>query len=456
LFYLPARLVEEANPEWRLVSWTLSLIVVGLTLLLLHRSGPSVLVRRMAFPVMFFLVAVPWPTVVEAPLIQNLTKFNAAASVELLNLIGTPAMRRGNVIEISAGLVGIEEACSGIRSFQACLMIALFLGAYYQLRHSRRVQLVVAGFALALLFNLGRTVLLVSVASRKGMAAIAEWHDPAGVTILVGCFTGVWLVAARLRRLEWGRGSKVITSPSEVVNHPTSVFVQRGILQVSAATAIGLAAWLLFTETGVEWWYRRHEQQPAKRALWTVQWPREEDAFRELPFNERTVQLLRFDEGMNASWRLPDGSPCQAIFLRWKPGRIAVHLARSHTPEVCLTAGGRQLAGAPESRFVRVNGLDLPFDVYHVRAENLWVYYCLWEDRIWGETSATEQLSYENRLKPVLAGRRNLGQRSLEFAVWSAASEAEVEALVAQCLNSIIRPQKLTATSENHLPASPR
>jgi hypothetical protein len=33
LLYAPTRLIEEANPEWRLVSWALALEVVGLTLL---------------------------------------------------------------------------------------------------------------------------------------------------------------------------------------------------------------------------------------------------------------------------------------------------------------------------------------------------------------------------------------------------------------------------------------
>ena len=34
--YLPTRLIQEANPEWRLVSWALALEVVAITLLLLR------------------------------------------------------------------------------------------------------------------------------------------------------------------------------------------------------------------------------------------------------------------------------------------------------------------------------------------------------------------------------------------------------------------------------------
>ena len=99
-------------------------------------------------------------------------------------------------------MVGIDDACSGIRSFQATLMISLFLGELYALSAWRRALCVLAGFGLAFVFNVGRTLLLTWVASTKGIGAIASWHDPAGVTILVGCFLGLWLVARSLKKAE--------------------------------------------------------------------------------------------------------------------------------------------------------------------------------------------------------------------------------------------------------------
>jgi hypothetical protein len=46
LAYLPIRLLQEASPEWRLVSWALALVVVGVTLLLL----PALLDVTKKFP----------------------------------------------------------------------------------------------------------------------------------------------------------------------------------------------------------------------------------------------------------------------------------------------------------------------------------------------------------------------------------------------------------------------
>ena len=46
-----ARMVQEANPEWRFVSWALAGIVMGLTLVTVRRVFGSRAVRRFAFPV---------------------------------------------------------------------------------------------------------------------------------------------------------------------------------------------------------------------------------------------------------------------------------------------------------------------------------------------------------------------------------------------------------------------
>src|SRR4029078_10432291 len=102
-----------------------------------------------AFPILFFFVAVPWPSQIEQPLIQGLMRADAAINVEILNLIGMPAVQMGNLIEVGSGVVGIDEACTGIRSLQATLMVALFLGEFYDLSSIRRIILVLVGLGIA-------------------------------------------------------------------------------------------------------------------------------------------------------------------------------------------------------------------------------------------------------------------------------------------------------------------
>ena len=211
LLYAPTRLIQEANPDWRLVSWALALEVIGITLCVwsLERGAGRFPVSVFAFPLLFFLVAVPWPTVLEGPLVQLLTRVDVSAACDLAGSLGIPAIPHGNVIEVATGVVGIDEACSGIRSFQATLMISLFLGEFYRISVPRRLTLCLTGFALAILLNLARQTVLIWVAAHQGVPAIAKWHDPTGVVILLGCFFALWGIGV------WLAGKK-----PEVRGHP--------------------------------------------------------------------------------------------------------------------------------------------------------------------------------------------------------------------------------------------
>jgi exosortase len=452
LAYAPTRLIQEANPEWRLVSWALALETIGITLLLLRLTPtpPQASLftfhfSLFTFPLFFFLVAVPWPTTIEGPLIQGLTRANVGSTVELLGLLGVPAIQHGNVIEVGTGVVGIDEACSGIRSFQATLMIGLFFGELYRLSLLQRVGLCIAGFSLSFVFNVIRTTLLTWVAAHKGTAAIAQWHDPAGVTILLACFIALWLLAlflAKNSQLKTQNSQlSAAPTPSSLIPHPSSF-----ILPV-------LAAWLLCVEVGTEYWYRSHEARLPQTTAWQVTLPRENPTFRDVPFSEKARRFLRFDEGQNGAWEDDQRRRWQAIFLRWNPGRIASHLASFHTPEVCLTAAGRELLSQSDLHTVLVKGLPLPFRSYVAALDRnddfptgsgdaaapLRVFYCLWDDRANEQSFGTELPTYANRFAPVLAGRRNSGQRSLEVAVWGIGDAAAADVALQHELEKLVQ-----------------
>jgi len=430
LLYAPTRLVEEANPEWRLVSWALALEVVGLTLLTIYFALGLPWLKRLAFPVAYFLVAVPWPSFLETPLIQGLTRADAGATVELLGWLGIPAMPHGNVIEIATGEVGIDEACSGIRSFQATLMISLFLGEFYRLNFARRMALVVGGFAMSFLFNLARMSVLVWVAAHQGIAAIAKWHDPTGVTILLACFCGLWGLGIFFAR------RKISKPPRpEVVSEIKFKTPARSLLP----WLVSLGIWIFAVEISVEFWYRSHEARLPVAQQWTIAWPTNNPSLKEFPLADAARQILRFNEGRGAAWT-ENNLDWQAIFLRWNPGRTAVHLAQNHTPEVCITAAGHKLTTISEREWFDVRGLRLPFFVCEVTdmPHPFFVFYCLWDDRASAQGQNTMSLTFGNRLAPVLAGLRNPGQRSLEIAVTGVADAADAEDALREQLKKLV------------------
>jgi len=436
LFYLPTRLIQQANPGWRLVSWGLAMEVIAVTLggLGLFFRDRCYTVRGLClhwkaflFPLGFFLVAVPWPTFLEGPLIQALTRADVAATCELANWFSIPAMPHGNVIEVATGQVGIDEACSGIRSFQATLMISLFLGEYYRLTLLRRLFCIAAGFVLALLFNLGRLAVLVWVAAGKGISAIERWHDPTGVVILLGCFCSLWFLGKWLQR-----GNALIANPSKTQGE--------GILPVPVFPLATLAAWIVLTEIGVEGWYQLHASRLPAPLAWKVVWPTNNATFKAITLPPAARQILRFDDSQNGAWS-EAGQVWQAVFLKWKPGRAAMRLAQNHTPEICLTAAGHKLAEAIHTETITVRGLQLPFQFYELTdmPRPVFVAYCLWQDRASDQSFSTLKLNWKLRLVSVLAGQRNLGQRSLEITVAGvndfAAARAALQTQLEQIIN---------------------
>ena len=408
--------------------------------------GPCFSPRSLLFPAAFFLVAVPWPTFLEFPIVQGLTRANTSITVEILGVIGVPALQHGNIIEIGAGAVGIDEACSGIRSLQSTLMLSLFFGEVFRLAAWRRVVLCAAGFALAFAFNVARTTLLTWIAAAKGLETMNAWHDAAGTGILVACFISLPLLA-RWLTLHAPR-STLFVPPPPATGSPLAT--PSLALRAPRSTLFILAAWIVFAEIATESWYRLHERHLPPPITWSVSLPIDNASYKPQPFSERVSRFLRYDEGVRGGWQADDGARWQAIFLRWNPGRTAVNLASSHTPEGCVTASGRELLEKSDIQFVTVEGLRLPFRFYVFRALSgpLHVAYCLWQDR--ADDAPFDQTSarYASRFAHVLAGRRNCGQRSLELAVWGIDDNAAAEAALSRQIGKLVVRGRRTEDGE--------
>lgn len=169
--------------------------------------------RYFAFPLLFFLIAMPMPTFIQGPVVNGLQQKVASVNVEVLNVLGIPARRMGSVIQLPNGTVGVDEACSGIRSLQSTVMATLFIG--YLTLKSRGLQMVLfaGGIGLAMLGNLIRSLYLSLTANAKGVQAIDQVHDAAGWSILI--FTAVGVVMLSWAFAKWEKWAKNQTA-SEV------------------------------------------------------------------------------------------------------------------------------------------------------------------------------------------------------------------------------------------------
>jgi exosortase len=431
------RWLQEANGDWRLLSWMMVLPVVGLAMGWVFLAGGKKWMGHFAFPLAFILIAVPWPTRWEEAWIHGLTRLVAALSVEGLNFLGIPAIQRGNLIETASGIVGIDEACSGVRSFQATLMVALFFGEMHRFRFSWRLGLVVWGGFLAFSGNIARSFFLAYVSAGGGAKGVNTWHDPAGYTVLAGCLAVLWGTVLYLEKKTRPAAAQTAARSAAIGKERNAP--PQGNLFLAAVLLAGLVA----VEAGVEIWYRLHERDLVKRPDWSVAWPKDIEDFKKTALPSQAVEWLRCDLHDAASWRAPDGSRWWWVYLRWIPGKNAAILARIHTPEICLPASGWQFVGSLGERTLEVHGMALPFRVLEFRENGrpLYVYHCIWEDygAAGGDRQLLTDMSVRNRIRVAVQGIRDQGQRVLEVAIAGKANVEEAEDSLREMLPKILR-----------------
>jgi exosortase len=177
---------------------TLGMIGVVLTLLWLNapeaeapQAGEFLadtrvrLVACFVFPVLVWLVSAPMVSIIEEQLRLFLLHKVVTVVAFVFDMLGLPVEQQGNVLALPNGSVGVEDACSGIRSLTGCLFAGSFLAAVFVERLWQKVALVVAAMGFAFVTNLGRGLFLTGWAYGYGPKAIDGMvHDVAGYAVL--------------------------------------------------------------------------------------------------------------------------------------------------------------------------------------------------------------------------------------------------------------------------------
>jgi exosortase len=428
---LPFEVILQANPEWRLIYWLNGFQVIGLGCCLLYCLGGWSWVRYFAPPLVFMLIAIPWPMEMETTITQGLMRVVAGLTAEVAGWLGIPAVQHGNLIEVGVGIVGIDEACSGVRSLQSALMLSLFLGEMYRFPWLRRAGLLGASLLFVLLANLARTTFLVWAAANRGMRQMENWHDTAGLVVMLIALPGLMGLAFLMK-------PKEPPAASETAPRPLLFPMMSRWTGLTALAWIGVA--LLVTEI----WYRTHETSLVSNARWSVAWPTQNPQFRKTGIPEKSLAILRCSNSNAASWQDDEGNQWSAFLLRWNPGKNSVALAKGHRPDICFPAAGAKLAEDFGQINIAASGVVLPFrhQSFEGSGKVLHVFYCLWSDRRAPNQAELAPSSPRNqRLQAVLAGERNLGQQVLEIVLQGPDTSDEAVAALKQQLPNLVRRQ---------------
>ncbi len=178
-------------------------------------------------------------------------------------MLGIPAIQHGNLIEVGVGLVGIDEACSGVRSLQSSLMLSLFLGEVNRWSWTRRAALLGASLIFVLVANVVRTTFLVWAAASHGLQQMQAWHDTAGVVVMLIVLPGLLALSY------WMSPRQTIAGPAS--DAPKSF----SLPPIPRWIQVAMLLWFVAIEIGTELWFRAHEKKLIANVNWSLAWPGE-------------------------------------------------------------------------------------------------------------------------------------------------------------------------------------
>ncbi len=158
---------------------------------------------RWAWPGICYLIfMMPLPGALAGMLSHPLQRVATDSSTWLLQLLGVPAIARGNVIWLTAGKIGVVEACSGLRMLM--LFLAITVGASFLIDRPlwEKIFVAVSALVIGVVTNILRITVTAILYEYVG-ADLAEkvFHDLAGWLMMPAATLLLWLELFVLSKL---------------------------------------------------------------------------------------------------------------------------------------------------------------------------------------------------------------------------------------------------------------
>ena len=137
--------------------------------------------RALLFPWAFLLLMIPIPAIIFNQITFPLQLLASRVSSAVLPLLGVPVLREGNVIHLPFITLEVAEACSGIRSLIAIIMLTAIYAHVFEKQLWKKVVLLVFSVAFAVIANAGRIFTIILIA-RMGYPDLAGgiYHEYSG------------------------------------------------------------------------------------------------------------------------------------------------------------------------------------------------------------------------------------------------------------------------------------
>lgn len=158
--------------------------------------------RKLAFSLFLLATMVPIPAIVYNRLAAPLQLFASEVSGAVLETMGIPVFRDGNILHLAEISLGVAEACSGLRSISSLTVLALVVGYFVLQKTSWRVLLFFLAFPTAISVNVLRIVITAIAAREDAALARGFFHSFSGWVVFLLGFILLYAMALGLAKLE--------------------------------------------------------------------------------------------------------------------------------------------------------------------------------------------------------------------------------------------------------------
>jgi len=284
--------------------------------------------------IFLWVLVVPVPNGTYSRLTMGLQGLVTNGVMNVLQFLAVPARQHGNLIELAHTTVGVEEACSGVRSLISCVFAGFFFAAWQVRRPGRRLVLILTAPALALTMNFLRSLGL-TLLSNDGVDITGLWHDVTGYAILGVTAALLAGIAIRLESKEAPPSTTTadVAGPTPAPRMPYFLYGMATLLTLALAGFFFLNSRPpVLTNEAVP---ALGTMLPTEPTGWQVSTPQNLYQF---------SSILRTTHLLERTYLRTTGSGeliALTVYIAfWPPGQASVSQVAAHTPDACWPGAG--------------------------------------------------------------------------------------------------------------------